>query len=79
MDPSTKRYNDFVNAYKKAYPDLKKAVQLEKALKLWNDVENDLTKFEETLADLQKKRHRRESKQLSFWSNLKPKAYKRTK
>ena len=66
MDPSTKRFNDFVNAYKKAYPDLKKAVQLEKALKLWNDVENDLTKFEETLADLQKKRYRRESKQLSF-------------
>ena len=72
MDPNTERYNDFVNAYKKAYLDLKKTVQLEKAQKLWNDVKNDLTKFEETLTDLQKKTHCRESKQLSFWSNMKP-------
>ena len=55
---------------KKAYPDLKKAVQLEKAHQLWNDVKNDLTKSEEALAYLQKKTHRRESKQLSFWSNM---------
>ena len=55
IDPNTKRYNDFVNAYKIAYPDLKKVVQLEKAQKVWNDVKNDLTKFEETSADLQKK------------------------
>ena len=38
-----------MNAYKKGYPDLKKAVQLEKAQKLWNYVKNDLTKFEETV------------------------------
>ena len=38
MDPNTKRHNDFLNAYRKAYPDLKKAVQLEKAQKLWNDI-----------------------------------------
>ena len=44
-----------MNAYKKAYPDLKKVVQLEKAQKVWNDVKNDLTKFEEISADLQKK------------------------
>ena len=55
IDPNTKRCNDFVNAYKKAYPDLKKVVQLEKAQKVWNDVKNDLTKFEEISADLQKK------------------------
>ena len=76
MDPNTKRYNDFVHAYKKACPDLKKTVQLEKAQKLWNDVKNDLTKFEETLADLQKKTYCRESNQLSFWSNTKPKTTK---
>ena len=57
MDPNTKRYNDFVNAYKRPV----KLVQLEKAQKLWNDVKNDLNKFEETSADLQKKNHRRES------------------
>ena len=57
MDPNTKRYNDFVNTYKKAYPDVKKVVQLEKAQKLCNGVKNDLTTFEETLADLQKKMH----------------------
>ena len=76
MDPNTKRYNDFVNAYKKAYPDLKKAVPLEKAQKLRIDVKNDVRKFEETFADLQKKTHRIESDQLSLWSNMKPKPTK---
>ena len=37
-----------MNVYKNAYPDLEKAVQLEKEQKLWSD----LTKFEETVADL---------------------------
>ena len=46
MYPIIKRHNDFVNAYKKAYPDLKKAVQLEKTQKPWDYVKNDLTKFE---------------------------------
>ena len=46
-----------MNTYKKAYPDVKKVVQLEKAQKLCNGVKNDLTTFEETLADLQKKMH----------------------
>ena len=32
-----------------------------------------MTKFEETLVNLQKKTHCRERKQLSFWSNMKPK------
>ena len=44
-----------MNTYKKDYPDLKKAVQLEEAQKLCNGVKNDLTTFEETLADLLKK------------------------
>ena len=54
-------------------------MQLEKAQELWNNVENNLTKFEEILGDLQKKTHRRESKQFSFWSNIETKGYKRTK
>ena len=37
-----------MNVYKNAYPDLEKAVQLEKEQKLWSD----LTKFEEIVADL---------------------------
>ena len=40
INPNTERYNDFLNAYKKAFPDLEKAVQPEKAQKLWNDVKN---------------------------------------
>ena len=60
-------------------PDLRKAVQLEKAQKLWNDVKIGLTKFEETLANLQKKTHLRESEQLSFLVKHETKAYKRTK
>ena len=40
MDPNTKRYNDFVHAYKKAHPDLQKSVQVDKAQAL-NDVKND--------------------------------------
>ena len=45
MYPNTKRCNDFVNAYNKAYPDLKKVVELEKVWKLWNSVKNDLSKY----------------------------------
>ena len=66
IDPNTNKWNDFVNTCKKVYPDLKEEVKLEKAQKLWNNVKNDLTKFGKTLADLQKKMHRRESKQLTF-------------
>ena len=40
INPNTERYNDFLNAYKKAFPGLKKEVQPEKAQKLWNDVKN---------------------------------------
>ena len=40
---------------------------------LWNDVKNDSKKYEDTLVDLQKKIQRRQSKQLSFWSNLQSK------
>ena len=41
MDPNTKRLNDLVSAYKKAYPDLKTVLQVQKAHILWNDVKND--------------------------------------
>ena len=44
MIPNTKRHNDFVNADRKVYPDLKKTMQLDKAQKLFNDVKNNLTK-----------------------------------
>ena len=30
MDPNTKRYNDLASAYKKAYPDLKTALQVQR-------------------------------------------------
>ena len=76
MDPNTKRYSEFVNAYKNVYPDLKKAVQLEKTQKLWSYIKNHSTKFEETLVDLQLRTREKESKQLSFWSNLKSKPIK---
>ena len=68
MDPNTKRYNDLVSAYKKTYPDLKTALQVQKV-----HVKNDSKKYEDTLVDLQKKIQRRQSKQLSFWSNLQSK------
>ena len=73
MDPNTKIYNDLVGAYKKAYPDPKTALQVQKAQIFWNDVKNDSKKYEDTLVDLQKKIQRRQSKQLSFWSNLQSK------
>ena len=41
MDPNTKRSNDLVSAYKKAYPDPKTALQVQKAQIFWNDVKND--------------------------------------
>ena len=68
MDPNTKRYNDVQSAYKKAYPDLKTALQVQKAQILWNDVKNDSRKYEDTLVDLQKKIQRRQSKVNSFRS-----------
>ena len=55
-----------MNAYKKAYSHLKKAVQLERVQKLWNDVKNDSTKFEETLVDLQKKMQRKKVKSCHY-------------
>ena len=55
MDPNTKRYNDLVSAYKKAYSDLKTALQVLKPQILWNDVKNDSEKYEDTLVVLQKK------------------------
>ena len=73
MDPNTKRYNDLVSAYKKAYPDLKTALQLQKAQILWNDIKNDSKKYEVMLVDVQKKIQCRQSKQLSFWSNFQSK------
>ena len=73
MDPNTKRYNDLVSAYKKAYPDLKTALQVQKAQILWDDVKNDSKKYEDTLVDLQKNIQRKQSKQLLFWSNLQSK------
>lgn len=78
MDTNSKRYNNLVTAYKKAYPDVKKALQFERAQKLWNNIKNDSKKYEETLVELQMKRQRRENKQLSFWSSLKQKAAKPT-
>ena len=47
MDPNTKRYNDLVSAYKKTYPDLKTALQVQKV-----HVKNDSKKYEDTLVDL---------------------------
>ena len=41
MDPNTKRHDDLVSAYKKAYPDLKTVLQVQKAQILWNDIKND--------------------------------------
>ena len=79
MDPNRKRYNDLVSAYKKTCPDLKNALQVQKAQILWNDVKNDSKKYEDTLVDLQKKIQRRQSKQLSFQSNLQSKAVEHPK
>ena len=52
MDPNTKRYNDLVSAYKKAYSDLKTALQVQKPQILWNNVKNDSEKYEDTLVVL---------------------------
>ena len=38
MDSNAKRYNDLVSDYKKTYPDLKTALQVQKAQIPWNDV-----------------------------------------
>ena len=53
--------------------NLKTALQVQKAQILWNDVKSDSKKYEDTLVDLQKKIQRRQSKQLSFRSNLQSK------
>ena len=74
MDSNAKRYNDLVSDYKKAYPDLKTALQsVQKAQIPWNDVKMILKKYKDTLVDMQKKIQRRQSKQFSFWSNLQSK------
>ena len=45
MDPNTKRYNNLVSANKKAYPDLKTALKVQKVQILWNDIKNDSKKI----------------------------------
>ena len=79
MDPNTKRYNDLVSAYKKTYPELKTALQVQKAQILQNDIKNGSKKYEDKLVDLQRKIQHRQSKQLLFWSNLQSKPVEHSK
>ena len=51
---------------------MKKQLQYERALKLWEKVKDDTAKYEETITELKRKSQIRKFKQISYWSTLKP-------
>ena len=70
------------SAYQKAYFDVKKQLQFERAQKLWKEVEiyskNDTVKCEETITELKRKGQIRKFKQIFYWSTLKPNTLNKT-
>ena len=43
------RYDEFIDAYRKAYPLISKKSQYEKAIKIWKDLKSEPESFEENL------------------------------
>ena len=72
MDINPRRYNDLITAYQKAYFDVKKQLQFEKAHKLWKEVKDDTAKYEKTITELKRKGQIKKSKQLSYWFTFTP-------
>ena len=78
MDINTRRYNDLLSACQKAYFDMNKQLQFERAQKVWREVKDDTMKYEETVTELKRKGQIRKSKQRSYWSILKPNILNKT-
>ena len=51
---------------------MKKQLQYERALKLWEKNKDDTAKYEETITELKRKSQIWKFKQISYWSTLKP-------
>ena len=45
---------------------------------MWKEVKDDTAKYEETIAELKQKGQIRKSKQISYWSTLKPNILNKT-
>ena len=57
---------------------MKKQLQIERAQKLWKEVKDDIGEYEETITELKRKGQIRNSKQISYWSTLKPNTLNKT-
>ena len=57
---------------------MKKQLQIERAQKLWKEVKDDTGEYEETITELKRKGQIRNSKQISYWSTLKPNTLNKT-
>ena len=69
-----KHTQNLLSVYQKAYFDVKKQLQFERAEKLWKEVKDDSAKYKKTITELKLKGQIRKFKQISFsyWSTLKP-------
>ena len=65
-------------AYQKAYFNVKKQLQFDRAQKLRKEVKDDAAKYEETITELKRKVQIRKFKQISYWSTLKPNTLNKT-
>ena len=66
------------SAFQKAYFDVKKQLQFERARKLWKEVKDDAMKYEVTITELKPKGQIRKFKTSSFWFTLKPNTLNKT-
>ena len=62
MNINTRRYNDLLSSYQKAYFDVKKQLLFERGQKLRKEVKGDIVKYEETTTEFKQKSQIRKSK-----------------
>ncbi len=68
-----RKYNSVVEAYKAAYPDVKKQVQLSKAQTEWNRVKNSQDLYDALLLDLKGRAARLKATSIQWWAKTKKK------
>ena len=70
-----KRYQDLLEIYQKAHPDIVKQKQFTGAQAEWNRVKNSSDDYERTLLNLKAKAARVKSATISWWAQSKKKRY----
>ena len=63
-----KRYNIFIEEYKRAYPSLPKEKQYKNGQELWNKIKKDQERYDKTIIELREKAAKATTSTFSFWS-----------